>query len=542
MSYYDIFNKQSSSEERPPYFQSFQKRGEIISELGRRAFDVVVVGGGIHGAMFARLSALSGLKTALFEMEDYAFGTSGRSSKMAHGGLRYLELLDFAQVFEGIRAREDLFEAAGHLVSPHEFFIPVHSFSEKLKFTLGLTLYDLFVRNKKRKHRWVSDEALKDGFIYTDGIMNDSRIVIENILAARQEGALCLNHASVDSYAFRDDDRVEISWSDKKTGDKHELTAGILVNCTGPWVPIMGRLSPSDLGSRVRYSRGAHLLFSSPWKGPARFLPLGGRGKYYFVWPHFAGTLVGTTEHETDSLERDPVPTDDEITELLLRVRRDLRGSELTNGAPHYAFAGMRTLVLRKSGGDVSTLSRRHQWVYKNGVLTLLGGKFTTAAFTVLDGMKQLLKLSHLPRSSITLSGRKLPGYAVYEDGVKEFKESSKVRAIDEVAVKRAIDRLGSRVRFLLEEDRYLEVLPGKILRGEVELAIDVEQAESIDDVMRRLDLEYLSGHGFESLDSFVSILSEMRPGGDYLEQARRYRERLGSLEVRLKQLFAKEG
>ena len=171
-------------------------------------YDFAIIGGGIHGACLARYAAQNNFSVLLLDKADFAAATSSRSSKMAHGGLRYLEMFDFKQVFESIKARDRLFQEAPHLVKPEKFLIPVPKgqlfFKWKLK--LGLCLYDLMLSNKSLRHAWIKREELgfpgfnkqrndlEGCYVYTDGIMRDSRLVIENLLMAEKYGACCLNY------------------------------------------------------------------------------------------------------------------------------------------------------------------------------------------------------------------------------------------------------------------------------------------------------------------------------------------------------------
>lgn len=526
-------------------------RAEVVAAINAATrFDVLIVGGGIHGAAFARLAAFNGLKTALLERDDYAGATSSRSSKMAHGGLRYLEMFDFKQVLEGIRSREELFEVAPHLVRPTRFLIPVPRGKNWFRFKMnaGLFLYDLMVRRKERKHYWIPASkldptlfgertaSLAGCFSYTDGIMNDARLVMENIVAARQEGALCLNHASVDLLRQRESGEVEVGWTDLCSGEKRTALAGVVVNCAGPWAPFVGRVTPSESMPAVRYSQGVHLIFDRPWGGPALFLPLAEKSQYYFVWPHFAGTMVGTTERVVDTLERDPMPVASEIDEIIARLDKDLPHSGLNRSSLHHCFAGIRTLPVRGKDRSSSRLSRRHVWSFSRGVLSLIGGKFTTHAWTALEGLKMVFKLAGLNRTPQGLANRPLPGAGGYEGNVAEFIERAEAHGATRPAIDRAISRLGSRVKHFSSGARAFEQIGADLLRGEVEIALQIEQAETLEDLMRRrLDLEYRPGHGLEILDELVSILREARPGCDAEGQAGRYRERMALLEATMR-------
>ena len=287
----------------------FVARAELISTISKqRRFDFIVIGGGIHGAAFARLAALNNLSVLLLERGDYASQTSSRSSKLAHGGLRYLEMFDFIQVFEGIQAREELFEVAHHLVKPQQFVIPIpqHDWYLQSKIWLGLLLYDLMTGkwSNIKRHRFHSIKdlafqflrenrlSLSGCFSYMDGILNDSRLVIDNILSTRQEGGQALNYAEVMRVLqLKSSASSLVHWQDKLTGKQYEAEAGLVINCAGPWVSKIEGVRPSAAEDRICYSQGAHLLFNKPWRDPALFLPIDNKGRYYFVLPHFAGTL-----------------------------------------------------------------------------------------------------------------------------------------------------------------------------------------------------------------------------------------------------------
>jgi len=516
-------------------------RDQIFDDLRRlKRCDVLIIGGGIHGATFARLAAFHGLSTVLLERDDYAMATSSRSSKMAHGGLRYLESGDLRQVLEGVKARESLFRSAAHLVKPTPFLIPIRhgEFWKRLKFSLGLTVYDLSVP-RERRHHWRSSaelvgktslplENLSGAMEYSDGVMNDSRLVLETILAARQEGARCLNYTEVESCTSLGE--MVVSFNDRLTKQAHSLRAGIVVNCAGPWVPRFG-------GGAVRlaYSRGSHLLFNREWIGPALLLPMAESGRYYFVWPHVGGTLVGTTEREVRSPESDPLPAQDEIQEILDRLERDLPGCGLDRSTLYYCFAGIRTLPLRDKPGSgdrlVWKVSRRHIWSFANGILSLWGGKYTTASWTTQEGLKRVFDLAGRSEAVISLADRKLPGSGLFEESVTEFRKVCDAQHIDPGAVDQVLLNYGSLVRNFDLTQAGLDCVPGVTLRAAVRYAVNVEQAQSIEDVLRRrLGLEYQPDHGIAALNMVREELQRAGRGQDLDRQECEYRERIGRI------------
>jgi glycerol-3-phosphate dehydrogenase len=546
MSYLDLYESKSDEVVR----EGLAGREQVLAKVrATPSFDVAVIGGGIHGAAVARLAAFNGLSTVLCERGDYAGETSSRSSKMVHGGLRYLELLDFRQVLEGVRCREELFRIAGHIAAPHPFMIPVGrgAWFDRVKFALGLTIYDRFLRDRSRRHRWrplrdlgatpwSGRTDLAGAFEYTDGVMDDARLVLEVIVSARQEGAQCLNYLSVERVGRRESGENRLFCRDVLSGETFDTVAGVVINCAGPWVGQVGLVygTTNALQGRVALSRGVHILFDRPWTGPAMFLPLAGRGRYYFVWPHPGGTLVGTTEREVAAPESEPVPRRDEIEEIFERLERDLPRAGLERSRAYYAFAGVRTLALRDAAGDTSRLSRRHNWVFGDGMVSLLGGKYTTALSTAEEGLRTAVRLAESRLKVASLTDRRLPGAsgATPDEIAAVFAGQAIPPAIREATVR----RLGTRVRFLPEFEGWSEVLGGVVLRGEVECALESEQAETLDDLMRRrLGLELMPGHGLAALEAIGAILKARRPARDVAADMARYRARIVALQALLR-------
>lgn len=528
-------------------------RGDVLKALSSsEPFDMVIVGGGIHGAAAARFAAGLGFRVALLEKADYAAATSSRSSKMAHGGLRYLELMDFEQVFEGIKAREDMFEHIGHLVRPAEFLIPVpkSAWWFRAKLALGLSLYDLLVKRAERRHRWIPRRKLtfpgfhdkrKDlmgCFLYTDGIMSDARLVLENVLGARRYGASCLNYCEVLSMRCDEKGLKTLSVRDCKGAREFTVRAKVVLNCAGPWASSVAT-SLGHEGYPLKFSRGSHIIFQTKWNGPCLFLPMPGKARYYFVWPHPAGTLVGTTEREVSSLELDPVPTPDEIDEILARLQRDIPDAGLTRDNAVYCFAGIRTLPARGKNTSSSVLSRKHVWTESQGIINLFGGKYTTASWTALEGVK----------AAATYLGREITNRGLKtRPDLKELPGS--LRGAEEALVR---ERLAYEGVGLEDQERLVRrygrrlmgqgIFAGthgdeeKIVEAEVALALREEQAESLEDVLRRrLELEYTYDHGERYTSIIRGVFARMRPDINFENELSMYRERM----ARVGQLLGK--
>lgn len=538
--------------------QNFQSREDLLKKLSStNAVDLLVVGGGIHGAAFAHVAALNGLRTVLLEQGDYAQGTSSRSSKMAHGGLRYLEHFDFTQVFEGVKAREELFNVANHICHPEKFLLSVKKkdFWFKFKVGLGLFLYDLFLKNREFRHKWINvheeefspfgsrRQEFQGGFVYTDGILDDTRLVLDTVLAARQEGAICLNYSELTEITPLKEGGQKVKWADSINSRTGELEVGVVVNCAGPWVnEVAGNRHLRSLRQTFRLSRGSHLIFNKSWSGPSLIMPLPEKGRYYFVWPHPAGTLVGTTEREVSVAAKNPETTADEITEILDNVKRDLPDLGLTRENLIYSFAGIRMLPVKRNklGQKTSQLSRRHKWYFENGILTLVGGKLTTAFRTAFEGLEIIRKLAEIDSKSIHINNRLLPGAGNIKEETTSFIAKCKARDVPRQFVDRAIQRLGIKVNSFIDsngDDSWFDVVGGICLRGEIEFALRVEQVEKLEDLfLRRLGLEYIAGHGISALDEVIPLLKLARPKVDWDQEKQIYIDKLARMNKLLAQ------
>src|SRR5437899_608751 len=251
-----------------------------IEGLSKTAFDLGVIGGGVNGAATARDAALRGLKVALVEARDFASGTSSRSSKLIHGGLRYLEQLDFKLVHEARRERRLLLKLAPHLAWPVPFLLPIYKGDpySPLKVRLGLTVYDLMGNlGREDRHRMLDaksalelvpglrPDGLRAAARYHDSITDDARLTLENIIDAAEHGAVVVNYAEIRGLATSTragrKEVVAAEAEDRVTGRRLELSARFWVNAAGPWVDRVRAVLPGFDGSKtVRLTKGTHLL------------------------------------------------------------------------------------------------------------------------------------------------------------------------------------------------------------------------------------------------------------------------------------------
>jgi glycerol-3-phosphate dehydrogenase len=346
-----------------------------VAAVERERFDVAIVGGGIVGCGVARDAARRGLRVALFEKGDFGSGTTSGSTRIVHGGLRYLETADFKLVRMDLRERETLLRIAPHLVSPLEFVIPFDDVDrwQRLKLRVGLALYDaLALGSSLPRHRVRANEAA-----YHDArIDSPERLCIENLLDAEAHGARVFNYAEVTA-ATHDEGRVcGVQVHDRITGDRVSVSARLVVNASGPWFDrLAGRLGTSP--GRIRTTKGIHLVLP-PLTERALVLFSQVDGRLLFAIPRLDHTWLGTTDTDYDGDPAEAKATPDDVEYLVRSVRGafpTLRVEDVL-----YTTAGVRALVMQP--GSASSVSRLHRIVDGEtsgtpGVVSVLGAKIT---------------------------------------------------------------------------------------------------------------------------------------------------------------------
>lgn len=358
-------------------------------------FDVVVIGGGIAGAGVARDAAMRGASVALFEKGDFGSGTTSRSSKLVHGGLRYLELFDFALVRESLRERETLGRLAPHLVRPLRFLIPVYRGGSRrlVKVRVGLKLYDWL-----RPHGETEDsrllrpdkalavepslrrEDLRGVGSYVDGLLlSPERLCLETVLSARRHGARVFNYTEVEGIVIGARGVEGVRVRDRLTGAVSKVGARVVVNAAGPWVDNVRRLA--DLGEHaahvVRPTKGVHCLLPRLTEHALYFSSRDDRMLLVVPWRDLS--LVGTTDTDFAGDPDRLWATKEEVDYLLTELRRVLPRPNVTAADVIYTYAGVRPLT-RQRGDSPSRVSRQHR-VWSEGpggtVLSVTGTKLT---------------------------------------------------------------------------------------------------------------------------------------------------------------------
>ena len=502
-------------------------RRSTIDRLARDQFDLLVIGGGITGAGVARDAALRGLAVAIVERDDWAAGTSSRSSRLVHGGVRYLEHGHLHLVFESSRERRTLLTIAPHLVRPLEFTWPVYEGARvpRWKLGAGLLLYDvLSLFRNVAPHRQLSAAAIAErepcvrrrglvgGASYYDAATDDTRLTLANALGAAEAGAAALNHATVRAL-LREGNPPRVTGAvvdDALSGEQLTVRARVVVNASGPWSDEVRRLDEAAAPAGVRGSKGVHVSVPRHRIGNRGALtlisPLDGR--VMFVLPSGAHTIVGTTETATSAPPDDVRASVADVEYLLRSANAFFPDAGLTTADVVSAWAGIRPLVASgyrdgANGGGVSaasSASREHAIERSpSGVITVSGGKLTTyrsMAAEVVDEVERALgRWRPTPSRTASLP---LPGgaFASYEDELAAVDAALAFAALPpgerSAVAERLVRAHGARWRevvALAARDRGLAqpVVAGlPYLRAELANAVEREGACTIADLLVR--------------------------------------------------------
>ena len=395
-------------------------RQEMWDRLGDQV-DLLVIGGGITGCGIARDAARRGLDVALVEMHDFAFGTSSRSSKLVHGGLRYLEMYEFSLVFEAVSERRILLDIAPHLVRPLAFLFPVYQGSRQPMWLLnaGMWLYDgLSLFRSPKLHEKLSpkeitsrepqlqQKGLKGAPLYYDCATDDARLTLENAIDAARAGAVVATGTKVISFLKDTSGRIQGAVvEDQKTGALKEVRAHAVINATGPWTDRTVSMSHAlETGALLRPTKGVHLVVEHARlpvvNAVVCFHPVDGRVLFAIPWGD--RTYIGTTDTDFQGDPALVAATADDIVYLLDAANAYFPDCALTRDDVLSTWAGLRPLMRPASSGedlDESAVSREHQIVVgQDGLITIAGGKLTTyrrMSAEVVDTAVKLLRLSN---------------------------------------------------------------------------------------------------------------------------------------------------
>ena len=351
-------------------------REAALARLRAEHFDILVVGGGATGLGCALDAASRGYSTALVEAEDFAKATSSRSTKLVHGGVRYLRAGNFALVREALIERTRLRANAPHYVRELAFFVPAANAFERAYYAAGLKLYDALAGASG----FPRSGSVKGGVTYWDAQFDDARLAIALARTSYALGAAVANYVRVDDL-FHENERISgARVTDRETGEQFVISARTVINATGIFADTLRRMDNAAVTPLLTFSRGSHIVVgASALRDPstALLVPKTPDGRVLFVIPWHEHALIGTTDVATPAPTIDPVPSREEIDYILLTANRYL-AEPIGYGDIRSIFAGLRPLVNRKTAGTAA-LSREHLVsVSRSGLVTITGGKWTT--------------------------------------------------------------------------------------------------------------------------------------------------------------------
>jgi glycerol-3-phosphate dehydrogenase len=512
------------------------ERLAALDAMAARQLDLLVVGGGITGCGLARDAALRGLAVGLVEKDDFAAGTSGRSSKLIHGGVRYLAYGDVALVRESARERRILRAIAPHLVHPLPFVFPLYRGDSAAMFRIGFTLFDLLAGSLRRgRHRRLTAAAIRErvpalrdplasGVLFMEYLTDDARLTLENAISAAAHGALVANHAAVMSFLVAGGRLGGAVVRDELDGSSREVRAAVVVNATGPWAEATIGLGRSAAPKHVLPSKGIHLLFRAdrlPLRGAVALKsPTGREGFAIRRWDY---VYVGTSDVAHEGPLDGPIADREAFDDVLQMARDCFPALGLGEADVLGTWAGLRPLIAQEGRAPRDTSRHDEVWRSPEGLLSIVGGKLTTyrrMAERVMEHVGR--ELGRDLGDGRRAAAVPLPGAELGGRSARAFREATVAaltgRGVSPAAAGRIAWLYGAGADELLrmgEEDAaWLEPLvPGSAaVRGEVRLAVEQGMALALADILdRRLALLLFSDdRGLAAAPAAATIAADL--------------------------------
>ncbi len=474
------------------------QRDRVLDRLEREPFDLAIIGGGISGAGIAREAILRGCRVALLEAEDFASGTSSRSSKLIHGGLRYLAMGDVALVRTTALERKEIFRLAPHLAERRWMVVPARSYAGLLKVRAGVTTYEkLGAVEREDLHRnWsaqelerhepcIDREAYRHACVYREYLTDDAHLVLANLRAAAAGGAALLNHAPVDAIVQEGGVATGLEAQCRESGRRVRVRARCVVNAAGPWVEPIRRLEDPGAPPLLHLSKGVHIVVRAE-RLPVRNMIICNTSdrRSIFVIRHGGVVYLGTTDTTYEpGHEVWPEITREDVEYLLEPVRSYFRVDPIRPEEVVGAWAGLRPLIA-EPGKKPHEISRRDEvMIGPARVLTLAGGKLTGYRPMAMETVEKAAATCGLPLAARPLEEPPLPGGDF--DGDLE-RLAAGLDAVSPSAAARLVRLYGTEAAQVVALGSEPLVAGSDVLCGEVDWAVDVEAALTLEDVVYR--------------------------------------------------------
>ncbi|MCE5089573.1 glycerol-3-phosphate dehydrogenase/oxidase [Staphylococcus devriesei] len=451
-------------------------REVIKKNLSNEEYDVVIIGGGITGAGIALDASQRGMKVALVEMQDFAQGTSSRSTKLVHGGLRYLKQAQIKVVAETGKERAIVYENGPHVTTPEWMLLPMHKGGTFGKFTtnLGLTMYDRLAGVKRyerkkmlskkdtlNKEPLVKKDGLKGGGYYVEYRTDDARLTIEVMKRAEEKGAEVINHTKSTNFIYNSKSKVNgIEVQDLLTGETYQIKAKKVINAAGPWVDEVRKKDYTRNNKQLRLTKGVHVVIDQS-KFPLRqavYFDTEKDGRMIFAIPREGKAYVGTTDTFYDNEKAKPLTTQEDRDYLIDAINYMFPDVNVKDEDIESTWAGVRPLIL-EDGKDPSEISRKDEiWEGESGLLTIAGGKLTGyrhMALEIVDLLAKRLKQEHSLKfaecatKETPISGGDVGGSDNFDNFVARKVDEGKAIGLDEDVAYRLASKYGSNVDLL---------------------------------------------------------------------------------------------
>jgi glycerol-3-phosphate dehydrogenase len=453
--------------------QSFSgiQRPVLFAKLSSKDLDILVIGGGITGAGIALDAQIRGMNTGLIEMQDFAAGTSSRSTKLVHGGLRYLKQLEFKLVSEVGKERATVYENAPHVTTPVWMLLPLIEGGTfgKLSTSVGLRIYDRLAGVKKNERRkmlgkketlskepLLCKNGLKGSGYYVEYRTDDARLTLEVMKEAVSHGATAANHVKAEEFIYENGKVVGVHAKDMLTGETREIRAKKIINAAGPWVDTLREKDQSKKGKQLHLTKGVHITIDErnfPLRQAVYFDVADGR--MIFAIPRQGKTYVGTTDTNYDGDIKNPRITEKDRDYLLSAVNDMFPEVNLKPEDVESSWAGLRPLV-HEEGKDPSKISRKDEVLQSDsGLITIAGGKLTgyrKMAERVVD--VAATELGRYPRSAtrnVRLSGGDVDGSNGFQLFIKEKIREGTTLGLSKAEAEQLVHRYGSNVNRLFD-------------------------------------------------------------------------------------------
>ena len=514
-----------------------------FEKLGRETFDLLIVGGGITGATLAWDASLRGLKVALVDKGDFAMATTSATSKLIHGGLRYLKNGEVGLVRESLRERRILQKIAPHLVWPIPFLMPTHKKGGNKRWMIkaGMMVYDQLSWDRGKlddperripghcilkpervleEEPVVKPEGLTGGAVYYDCRCEPERLCLEFILGAVSQGAVALNYAEVTSL-LRGDGAVEgAEVRDRLGGGSHRISARMVANVAGPWADSVDVLSGAEDEIALRRSKGIHII-TRPLARKHAVVGMTAEKRHFFIIPWRKHSLIGTTDTEYQGHPDDLSVLDEDVNLFIDEINQAMPAAGLKPGDVLYRYVGVRPLVEQES--EAYNASRKYEIVDHHdkglkGYITALGGKYTTSRNLASQVVDKIMVRLEKPKTDCPTEDRLLPGGV---GGIfSEYERQSCEKAgelVDRDSMRNLIWTYGARhpeVLELVKQDASLEErVRGDRLEilAQVAFSIKREMAVTLCDILtRRTGIGTLGHPGDEALDKVAALAARL--------------------------------